>query len=56
MDLKYLSQLNYTEHFGDLKQANWWIQIGDSVGDFTKKLMNRMDSAPYETSLGEITM
>ena len=31
-DLKCLSQLIYTAHFGDLKQEN-----GDLVGDFTNK-------------------
>ena len=30
-------QLNYTTHFGDLKEKNWWFKIGDLVGDFTKK-------------------
>ena len=36
-DLKCISQLNYTTHFGDLKQKKWWFEIGDLVGDFTKK-------------------
>ena len=33
-------------HFGDLKQKNRWFEIGDLVGDFTKKLVTRMDGAP----------
>ena len=41
------SQLNHTAHFDDLKQKNWWFEIGDLVGDFTKKLVTRMDGAPY---------
>ena len=40
------SQLNHTAHFDDLKQKNWWFEIGDLVGDFTKKLVIRMDGAP----------
>ena len=40
------SQLNHTAHFDDLKQKNWWFEIGDLVGDFTKKLVTRMDGAP----------
>ena len=43
---KCLSQLNYTAHFGDLKQKNWF-KIGDLVSDFTKKLLTRMGGAPY---------
>ena len=43
---KCLSQLNYIAHFGDLKQKNRWFEIGDLVGDFTKKLVTRMDGAP----------
>ena len=35
------SHLNYTAHFGDMKQ-----EIGDLVGDFTNKLASRMDIAP----------
>ena len=46
-NLKYISQLNYTAHFGDLKQKNWRFKIGDVVCDFTKKLVTRMDGAPF---------
>ena len=42
-DLKYLSQLNYTAHFDDLKQKNLYRNL---VGDFTKKLVTGMDVAP----------
>ena len=37
----------YLAHFSDLKQKNRWFEIGDLVGDFTKKLVTRMDGAPY---------
>ena len=43
--------LNYTTHFGDLKQKNLWFEIGDLVGDFTKKLVTRMDGAPNKLHL-----
>ena len=49
--LKCLSQVNYTAHFGDLIQENWWFEIGDLVGDFTKKLVTRMDVAPKTSYL-----
>ena len=37
--------------FGDLKQKNWWFEIVDLVGDFTKKLVFRMDDAPKRINL-----
>ena len=42
------SQLNHTAHFDDLKKKKWWFEIGDLVGDFTKKLVTRMDGAPKQ--------
>ena len=42
------SQLNHTAHFDDLKQKNWWFEIGDLVGDFTKKFVTRIDGTPYQ--------
>ena len=52
------SQTNYTAHFGDLKQKKLWFEIGGLVGDFTKKLVTRMDGAPksLKTNLGKITI
>ena len=32
-------------------RKNWWFEIGDLVGDFTKKLVTRMDGAPYQLPL-----
>ena len=29
-----------------MKQKNLWFEIGDLIGDFTKKLVTRMDGAP----------
>ena len=45
--LKCLSQLNYTVHFGNLKQKKMRFEIGNLVGDFTKNLVTRMDGTPY---------
>ena len=46
---KCLPQLSYTAHFGDFNNNNNKIddlKFGDLVGDFTKKLVTRMDGAP----------
>ena len=47
MGLICLSQVNYTAYFDDLKQKKWWFEIGDLVVYFIKKLVSRMDTAPY---------
>ena len=47
------SQLNYTALLGDLKQKNWWFEIGDLIGGFTKKLVSRMDGAPNHIKIIE---
>ena len=47
-NLKCLSQMNYKVHFGDLKQKNWWFEIGDLAGDLTEKFLTRMDGAPNQ--------
>ena len=43
------SQTNYTAHLGDFKHKNWSFEISDFVGDFTKKLVARMDGEHLKT-------
>ena len=50
--LNFFLQLKYTVHFVDFKPKNPWFEISDLVGDFTKKLVTRMDGMPkYYTKL-----
>ena len=50
------SQMNYTAHFGDLQQKNWWFEIGDLVSDFIKILVTWMDGAPNLSNISNIQL